>query len=342
MKNATPLISIIIPVYNVEKYLRQCVDSVLAQTYKNLEIILIDDGSVDSSGKICDEYAVQDRRVKVIHQNNQGVYVSRNVGLQVATGEYIGFVDSDDYIKPDMYQILLEETLKNQVDITMCGQFLLKPNGVEAVKFPQKTAYIYPDNATWLKDLMTYPFATQVLWNKLFKKQAIGNIIFNPQLRNSGDCQFLLDLLCKPLRVAFVPQPLYYYVVRDNSITHRYSVRFFAGRYSVWKCAISIANKMYQKENIPWMNVIYREWFIPTAFMLAVFIILQDVNNEYNKEFWEVHSVCYRVQQSPMRRSLRPIHRVWTYCFGKFPAFTRTLLRLPIVRQLAIYYILHR
>ena len=157
------------------------------------------------------------------------------------------------------------------------------------------------DRCNWLKDLMTYPFATQVLWNKLFKKQAIGNIIFNPQLRNSGDGQFLLDLLCKPLRVAFVPQPLYYYVVRDNSITHRYSIRFFAGRYSVWKCAIGIANKMYQKGNIPWMSVVYREWFIPTAFMLAVFIILQDVNNEYNKEFWEVHSVFYRLQQSPMR-----------------------------------------
>ncbi len=342
MKDYNPLISIIIPVYNVEECLRQCVDSVLAQTYKNLEIILIDDGSSDNSGKICDEYAAQDRRIKVIHQQNQGVPTARNVGLQVATGEYIGFVDSDDYIKPDMYQVLLEETLKNQADITMCGQFLLKPNGEEPVKFPQKTAYIYPDNAAWLKDLMTYPFATQVLWNKLFKKQSIGNMVFNCQFRNSEDCQFLLDLLCKPLRVAYIPKPLYYYVVRGDSITHRYSIRFFAGRYSVWKCAIGIANKMYQNGNIPWMRVVYREWFIPTAFMLAVFIILQDVNNEYDKEFWEVHSVFYRLQQSPMRCSLRPIHRVWTYCFGKFPAFTRAFWRLPIVKQLAIYYILHR
>ena len=101
-----PFISIIIPVYRVEKYLRACVDSVLAQTYKNLEIILVDDGSPDNCGQICEEYAAKDGRVRVIHQTNQGVAAARNSGLEIATGEYIGFVDSDDYIDSDMYEYL--------------------------------------------------------------------------------------------------------------------------------------------------------------------------------------------------------------------------------------------
>lgn len=95
---STPLISVIIPVYNVEKYLRRCLDSVIAQTYQKLEIICVDDGSIDDSGKICDQYAVRDARIKVIHQENQGLSAARNRGIDAADGEYIAFVDSDDYI----------------------------------------------------------------------------------------------------------------------------------------------------------------------------------------------------------------------------------------------------
>ena len=104
MNSISDLISIIIPVYNVAVYLPRCLDSILAQTYKNLEIILVDDGSKDNSGKVCDEYALKDSRIKVIHQKNQGVSVARNAGLRIAKGDYIGFVDSDDYIETNMYE----------------------------------------------------------------------------------------------------------------------------------------------------------------------------------------------------------------------------------------------
>lgn len=100
-RHSFPLIFVIISVYNVEKYLGICLDSVLAQTYKNLEIILIDDGSTDNSGKICDEYASKDKRIKVIHQSNQGIAGTRNYALEIAQGDYIGFVDADDYMEPD-------------------------------------------------------------------------------------------------------------------------------------------------------------------------------------------------------------------------------------------------
>lgn len=101
-----PLISVIVPIYKVELYLRKCINSILAQTYQNLEVILVDDGSPDQCGIICDEYAKSDSRVRVIHQENSGVASARNAGLQAAQGDYIGFVDSDDWIAPDMYDCL--------------------------------------------------------------------------------------------------------------------------------------------------------------------------------------------------------------------------------------------
>lgn len=115
-----PLITVIIPVYNVEKYLQRCLDSVIAQTYQNLEIICIDDGSTDCSGEICEQYAIKDERVKVFHQENQGVSAARNKGLDMASGEYIAFVDSDDYILKDMYAKMMRALLDNGVDICVC------------------------------------------------------------------------------------------------------------------------------------------------------------------------------------------------------------------------------
>ena len=125
----TPLISVIIPVYNVEKYLRRCLDSVIAQTYQNLEIICVDDGSIDDSGKICDQYAVRDARIKVIHQENQGLSAARNRGIDAADGEYIAFVDSDDYILEDMFERLyIALTCFNTMYVT-CGFNAVDPDG---------------------------------------------------------------------------------------------------------------------------------------------------------------------------------------------------------------------
>lgn len=115
-----PKISIIVPVYNVEKYIHRCIDSILHQTFKDFELILVDDGSLDNSGKICDEYAKEDDRIKVIHKENGGLSDARNVGLDIAQGEYIAFVDSDDWIEKDMYSILYENIRKYNADISIC------------------------------------------------------------------------------------------------------------------------------------------------------------------------------------------------------------------------------
>ena len=124
------LISIIIPVYKVEKYIYKCIDSVLNQTYKNLEIILVDDGSPDKCPEICEEYAKKDNRIKIIHKKNGGLSDARNAGLKVATGKYIGFVDSDDYIEKDMYQVLYNNIIKTNSDISIVNLKEVKENEI--------------------------------------------------------------------------------------------------------------------------------------------------------------------------------------------------------------------
>ena len=111
------LISIVIPVYNVEKYLKQCLDSIINQTYTNLEIILVDDGSTDNSGTICDYYSKIDKRIRVIHKKNEGQSIARNIGIKVSNGKYIGFLDSDDWVEQDMYRFLIENIEKYNADI---------------------------------------------------------------------------------------------------------------------------------------------------------------------------------------------------------------------------------
>ena len=117
------LISVIVPVYNVEQYLPKCVDAILAQTYGNLEVILVDDGTPDGSGRICDEYAARDNRVQVIHKENGGLSSARNAGIDIARGEYLGFVDSDDCIAPDMYEKMLSLALEADTKLVCAGRF---------------------------------------------------------------------------------------------------------------------------------------------------------------------------------------------------------------------------
>lgn len=123
-----PELSIIVPVYNVEKYLPKCIDSILAQTFTDFELILIDDGSPDECGEICDEYAIKDSRIKVIHQKNQGVSSARNAGLDIATGTYLGFVDSDDWIEPEMYEVMIKTVKEKNSDVVICGFNYVNPD----------------------------------------------------------------------------------------------------------------------------------------------------------------------------------------------------------------------
>ncbi len=167
------LISIIVPVYNVEKFLPQCIESIINQTYKNLEIILVDDGSTDSSFKICNEYANKDSRIKVIQKTNGGLSDARNKGMEICTGDYIGFVDSDDYIGKEMYEILYNDIKKYNADISICE---FKACFDDSINFDINLNSIVYNNLMALQNLLLDKQLTSHAWNKLYKKDLFKNI----------------------------------------------------------------------------------------------------------------------------------------------------------------------
>lgn len=168
-------ISVIVPAYNIENYLTQTLDSILAQTYRNLEVIVVNDGSRDSTGSIIDRYAAKDNRVRAIHKENGGVTSARLRGVKEATGDWIGFVDGDDRIDPDMFERLLENALRADADISHCGYRMVFPDG--HVDFYYNTGrLVLQDKITGLKDLVSGEFVEPGLWNKLFHKQLFHSL----------------------------------------------------------------------------------------------------------------------------------------------------------------------
>lgn len=205
-------VSVIIPVYKAEKYLAVCVDSVLQQTYKELEVILVEDGSPDQCGQICDEYAKKDSRVKVIHKENQGVSMARNTGLELATGEYVQFVDSDDYLDIHMIETLVNALEESKADLVLCG-FYEKNLNFDRVSKAEEDVGVY-EKAQFLKGIMKNPYSFHygVLWNKLFKREKIGNLRFLADMDFGEDLIFNLHYFgcCHTIRV--IDEPLYYYI----------------------------------------------------------------------------------------------------------------------------------
>lgn len=216
------LVSVIIPVYNIEKYLKRCVDSVINQTYKNLEIILIDDGSTDNSGTICDDLALNDNRIIVIHHNNQGPSIARNKGIEIAKGEYISFVDGDDYCHPKMIEILLDEVIKNGSDISVCGfKKVFKFNTVEFEKVNEINSKTYTENKIlelFFKADTHYDL--NVIWNKLYKAGLFSDIRF-PEGRFHEDNAISYKLLDHSKSITIIFLDLYYYFQREGSTMHR-------------------------------------------------------------------------------------------------------------------------
>ncbi len=211
------LISIIIPVYNMEKYLKRCVDSVLDQTYKNIEIILVDDGSSDLSPKICDEYEKKDNRVKVIHKKNGGLSAARNSGIKVASGEYIGFIDSDDFIDSDMYEMLYNGMKKGDCSISNVNFRYYYDDGTTKKYFEEYENGCVYKYEQFLKDMLTRSCNISVC-SKLFKKEIFEQVFFDENKLNE-DFLFMLDLVKKKINIYSLNKTKYNYCVRKGSIS---------------------------------------------------------------------------------------------------------------------------
>ncbi|MBQ9936950.1 MAG: glycosyltransferase [Oscillospiraceae bacterium] len=211
------LISVIISVYNVEKYLRRCIDSVINQTYKDLEIILVDDGSIDDCGKICDEYKVKDDRVKVIHKENGGVSSARNAGLDIATGSYIAFVDSDDYVAPEMYAKLYSEAVQNKYDVVECNIVFDYASGKQH-KYCLKEREFYSYQEMIRAIFERYMLASAS--NKIYKREVIADVRFKKDITIAEDLLFNSISLKKAKSVKVLEEGLYYYYQREDSVSH--------------------------------------------------------------------------------------------------------------------------
>ena len=223
------MISVIIPIYNMEKYLKRCLDSVVNQTYKELEIILVDDGSSDSSGSICDTYATKDDRIKVIHQKNSGVSAARNAGLDIASGNYMAFVDPDDYIDTEMYQILISEMMSGDYDIVECNYARFYENNETVIVKPNVDMEYVSYKEIWHAALTDYLFCG--VWNKLFKRSVIGEMRFNIDYKVSEDMLFFFECAKKTdANLKYINKTLYYYLQRDDSAIRR---PFNKGRFDM-------------------------------------------------------------------------------------------------------------
>ena len=218
MNHQNALISVIIPVYNVADYLKKCVRSVLDNTYRELEVICVDDGSSDQSGAILDQMASTDCRMTVIHQENAGVSAARNRGLIAAKGKYIAFIDSDDYIHPQYFASLLSCMEARDASLVVCGcrKFdeteEINPVRYRSIHYKRLSRKNFFDNA----------IARNMIWARLYRREDIGKIRFSPEVRISDDTLFNLSVISniKDITVYATETPMYYYLNRSTSITH--------------------------------------------------------------------------------------------------------------------------
>ena len=298
MKKESELISIIVPVYNVEKYLNRCVDSILAQTYDNLEIILVDDGSLDESPSICDQYEKLDKRIKVIHKENGGLSSARNAGLDIATGRYIGFVDSDDYISPTIYETLYNRIMGENTAIANCMYVRAFDSGeMQPSRVPHSKDECIT-SISYLEELLLHLGDVSVC-TKLFPNDVIGDNRF-PIGKCNEDLIFMVQLLDRFQQIKFVGQIGYYYFVREKSITSGYGKTFIdMQENSLWILS-------HIKQNYPNLTkqAVRFALYQNMAFLLAV------PKQEANKRNKSYRSALSFIRKNVFRSIFNPYLRI--------------------------------
>ena len=211
------LVSVIIPAYNIEDYIGRCLDSIISQTYKNLEIIVVDDGSRDHTGDILDNYAKKDRRIKVIHKENGGVSSARNKGIEAAEGDYIGFIDGDDLIESEMYKTLVDLLEEENADIAHCGYQMVFPDRVDYYHNTGKKKIQTTEEG--LKDLLSGEMIEPGLVNKLYKKELIKNCRLDETVKINEDLLMNYQLFKLSQKSVYYDITPYSYMIRSSSAT---------------------------------------------------------------------------------------------------------------------------
>lgn len=237
-----PLVSIIVPIYRTEKYLKRCVDSILSQTLTDIEVILVDDDSPDNCPKMCDEYARSDSRIKVIHKRNDGISAARNAGIDAASGKYIGFVDSDDYVEPDMFECLANCSEKTGCGVAVAGFF-------ETYQGGETVERTVPDKLVRIADISEYNELIECMngcytWNKLFRTMIIrsNRIYFQEGIQLFEDALFYLDYIKFADSIGFIGRLVYHYMRNGESICATYQNNAFELHKMLYRKRIETAN----------------------------------------------------------------------------------------------------
>lgn len=306
------LISIIVPVYNVEKCIGKCVKSIQGQTYQELEIILVDDGSTDGSGGICDQYALKDSRIKVIHKQNEGLSDARNSGLEICTGKYVGFVDGDDWIADDMYEFLHRTLCDYQADVAVCGRFLESDeDGIYDAEDNDGGVVIYNTREAVkavVEDRLIHSYA----WDKLYKREMFEGIRY-PSERYVQDIFTTYRVFMNAERVVCANVAKYYYYQRKNSIQRTRGEKLNWDQFSVYRERIDVLHEDYPE---------LREFLVVSLLKFSVaaynYLLLQEHLTEEQSEHKEsiINTVSQYVKE-----------------LGKLSGYVGLKMRLFLLRQ---------
>lgn len=248
----TELISVIVPIYNVEKYINKCVDSIINQTYKNIEIILVNDGSTDNCYNICNEYEKKDNRIKVIHQENSGLSEARNAGIKIAKGEYLAFVDGDDYILEDMLEYLYGLINETNSEISVCNFIRYWNDDKKIVDYDITRKKIVLNKEKALKEILKNDLLKSFAWNKLYKKSLFKNVKY-PKGMKMEDVATTYKLISNSEKVVIGKVPKYYYIQRDGSILATKSTSMYIDYYKAVYERYKFIDKKYpnlEKQNV--------------------------------------------------------------------------------------------
>lgn len=258
-----PKISIIVPIYRAEKELPRCIESIINQTYKNLEIILINDGSPDRCGDICERYSIQDNRIIVINKLNGGVSSARNAGLDIATGEYIGFIDADDWVEPEYVEFLYKLAAKSSADISICGHYvhLAEDNIIERNKVINEM--LTPDEAIYYAIRGTY--FDGYVWNKLFARHLFFQnnirIRFDEKLHICEDLYLVCCCIATANNIVYSPKPFYHYMIRPDSATNLYSEKVIT-KLEAYSNIIQLLEQVSCDKNVDLAKMRYTQFAI--------------------------------------------------------------------------------
>lgn len=308
----SPLVSVIVPVYKVEQYLEKCVQSIIEQTLKEIEIILVDDGSPDSCGEICEDLASRDRRITVLHKRNGGLSDARNAGIRIARAEYVAFIDSDDYIDSDMMEILYSNAVQEEADISVCGIYHHSENTVSETQDPIGYTVAHTYEAVLL-ELTKVPVSAV---NKIYRKSLFERVKF-PKGKLYEDAYTTIPLTIESQKVVYDLKPKYHYIHREDSITTKpYRPQVF-NLVEAYQKNMELVCTAFPKLRKAAEFRYYWSYFWVIEYMLRTPNLDQEALNKKKEIYKLLRSKVFSIVTNPYFRKTRKISAVLMFVSGR-------------------------